>query len=72
MFTSFPSLKHEGFAAMLFALKYICVAAKSSAFTDGCLRTLFYIKMQKVAESRKLECTLDVLSFIPNTNVAGC
>ncbi len=45
---------------MLFALKEICVAAKSSAFTVGCLRTLFYIKMLKDAKSRKLECTLDV------------
>ncbi len=35
MFTSFPSLNNEGFAAMLFALKEICVAAKSSAFTVG-------------------------------------
>ncbi len=35
MFTSFPSLKNEGFAAMLFALKYIFDAAKSSAFTVG-------------------------------------
>ncbi len=31
---------------MLFALKEIFDAAKSSAFTVGCLRTLFYIKMQ--------------------------
>ncbi len=35
MFTSFPSLKNEGFAAMLFALKDIFDAAKSSAFTVG-------------------------------------
>ncbi len=35
MFTSFPSLKSEGFAAMLFALKEIFVAAKSSVFTVG-------------------------------------
>ncbi len=50
---------------MLFAIKETFDAAKSSAFTVGCLRTLFYVKMQKVAKSRKL-------SFIPKTNVAGC
>ncbi len=31
MFTYFTSLKNEGFAATLFALKYIVDAAKSSA-----------------------------------------
>ncbi len=61
------SFTHEGFAAMLFALKLIFVAAKSSVFTVGCLRTLFYIKMQKVAKSRKLECTLDVLFHLYQT-----
>ncbi len=57
------------FAAMLFALKLIFDAAKSSAFTVGCLRTLFYIKMQKVAKSRKLECTLDVLCHLYQTQM---
>ncbi len=51
------------FAAMLFALKLIF------AFTVGCLRTLFYIKMQKVAKSRKLECTLDVLCHLYQTHM---
>ncbi len=54
---------------MLFALKEIFVAAKSSAFTVGCLRTLFYIKRQKVAKSRKLECTLDVLCHLYQTQM---
>ncbi len=54
---------------MLFALNYIFDAAKSSAFTVGCLRTLFYIKMQKVAKSRKLECTLDVLCHLYQTQM---
>ncbi len=54
---------------MLFALKEIFDAAKSSAFTVGCLRTLFYIKMQKVAKSRKLECTLDVLCHLYQTQM---
>ncbi len=49
---------------MLFAIKEIFDAAKSSAFTVGCLWTLFYIKMLKVAKSRKLECTLDVLCHL--------
>ncbi len=52
---------------MLFALKEIFDAAKLSAFTVGCLRTLFYIKMQKVR--MHFRCPV---SFIPNTNVAGC
>ncbi len=60
------------FAAMLFALKLIFDAAKSSAFTVGCLRTLFYIKMQKVAKSRKLECTLDVLCHLYQTQMLQC
>ncbi len=63
MFTSFPSLK-SGLLRLLFAIKEIFDAAKSSAFTVGCLWTLFYIKMQKVAKSRKLECTLDVLCHL--------
>ncbi len=54
------------FAAMLFALKLIF------AFTVGCLRTLFYIKMQKVAKSRKLECTLDVLCHLYQTQMLQC
>ncbi len=54
---------------MLFALNEIFDAAKSSAFTVGCLRTLFYIKMQKVAKSRKLECTLDVLCHLYQTQM---
>ncbi len=53
---------------MLFALKLIFDAAKSSAFTVGCLRT-FYIKMQKVAKSRKLELTLDVLCHLYQTQM---
>ncbi len=52
---------------MLFALKEIFNAAKSSAFTVGCLRTLFYIKKQKVR--KHFRCSV---SFIPNTNVAVC
>ncbi len=56
---------------MLFALKEIFDAANSSAFTVGCLRTLFYIKMQKVAKSnfKKLECTLDVLCHLYQTQM---
>ncbi len=54
---------------MLFAIKDIFDAAKSSAFTVGCLRTLFYIKMQKVAKSRKLESTLDVLCHVYQTQM---
>ncbi len=48
---------------MLFALKDIFDAAKSSAFTVGCLRTLFYIKC------RKLESTLDVLCHLYQTQM---
>ncbi len=33
------------------------------------LRTLFYIKMQKVVKSRKLECTLDVLCHLYQTQM---
>ncbi len=54
---------------MLFALKYNFDAAKSSAFTVGCLRTLFYIKMQKVAKSRKLESTSDFLCHLYQTQM---
>ncbi len=54
---------------MLFALKYNFDAAKSSAFKVGCLRTLFYIKMQKVAKSRKLESTLDVRCHLYQTQM---
>ncbi len=61
---------------MLFALKEMFDADKSSArkslhflFTVGCLRTLFYIKMQKVAKSRKLEYTLDVLCHLYQTQM---
>ncbi len=38
-------------------------------FTVGYLRTLFYIKMQKVAKSRKLECTLDVRCHLYQTQI---
>ncbi len=69
MFTSFPSLKNEGFAAMLFELKEIFDACKSSAFTVSCLRTLFYINILKVAKSRQLECTLDVLCHLYQTQM---
>ncbi len=48
---------------MLFALKEIFDAAKSSAFTVGGLRTLFYIKC------RKLESTLDVLCHLYQTQM---
>ncbi len=35
IFTSFPSLKNEGFAAILFALNDICDAAKSQSVAWG-------------------------------------
>ncbi len=54
---------------MLFALKEIFDACKSSAFTVSCLRTLFYINILKVAKSRKLECTLDVLCHLYQTQM---
>ncbi len=33
------------------------------------IKTLFYIKIQKVAKSRKLECTLDALCHLYQTQM---
>ncbi len=57
---------------MLFGLKEIFDAAKSSAFTVGCLMTVLYKKAESCKKQKVRMHVRFSVSFIPNTNVVGC